>query len=259
MKLAVRHVQRFQGPGNPKAGPLSRRDHPGAPTGPPLVLDGQRPGDGDRVEPSTRRGHVGIVAALLLPLVMAAGCHKHQAQAQAPLAPPIIDAPPQKPDTAPANLPPPEITPPQPAAPAPATQTTADNAAPPKPKPTQHHRKPAAGKPAQQAAAPAATEKQPEKQPEQQAANSGTPEVSAIGQLSSGEPSDLRQQTSASIADTERQLKDIKRKLSDQEEKTSAQIREFLKQAKAALNSGDTDGAYTLALKAKVLLGELIQ
>jgi ribosomal protein S20 len=81
--------------------------------------------------------------------------------------------------------------------------------------------------------------------------------VSAIGQLSSGDPSDLRQQTVNSIAATERGLSSITRQLSDQEQKTAAQIREFLKQARAALNSGDVDGAHTLAAKARVLLGEL--
>ena len=38
---------------------------------------------------------------------------------------------------------------------------------------------------------------------------------------------------------------------------TAAQIREYLKQARVALGSGDVDGASTLAAKAKVLLGEL--
>jgi hypothetical protein len=45
--------------------------------------------------------------------------------------------------------------------------------------------------------------------------------------------------------------------MSDQEQKTAAHIREFLKQAREALASGDVDGARTLAAKAKVLLGEL--
>ena len=69
------------------------------------------------------------------------------------------------------------------------------------------------------------------------------PAVSAIGQLSSGDPSDLRQQTLDSIAATERGLNGINRDLNDQEQKTAAHIREFLKQAKAALASGDVDGA----------------
>ena len=83
------------------------------------------------------------------------------------------------------------------------------------------------------------------------------PEVSAIGTLSSGDPSDMRRETADSIAATERGLNGLGRALSDSEQKTAAQIREFLKQASMALASGDVDGAHTLAAKAKVLLGEL--
>jgi hypothetical protein len=90
-----------------------------------------------------------------------------------------------------------------------------------------------------------------------QQASLGTPGVSAIGQLSSGDPADLRQQTLSSITATEHGLKDLNRGLSDQEKKTAEHIREFIKQAKGALNSGDVDGAATLAAKAKVLLDEL--
>jgi len=84
-----------------------------------------------------------------------------------------------------------------------------------------------------------------------------TPAVSAIGQLSTGNSSDSRQQTLDSIAATERGLNGINRALSDQEQKTATHIKEFLKQAREALASGDVDGARTLAAKAKVLLGEL--
>jgi hypothetical protein len=52
-------------------------------------------------------------------------------------------------------------------------------------------------------------------------------------------------------------LSEITRKLNDQEQKTAAQIREFIKQAKAALAASDVDGAHTLAVKAKVLLAEI--
>lgn len=90
-------------------------------------------------------------------------------------------------------------------------------------------------------------------------ASNEVPEVSAVGQLSPGDPAALRVQTEQSIAKTEHALDSITRKLNEQEAKTAAQIREFLKQAKAALASGDMDGAYTLALKAKVLLGEISQ
>ncbi len=84
-----------------------------------------------------------------------------------------------------------------------------------------------------------------------------SPAVSAIGQLSSGDPGNSRQQTENSIADIERRLNGINRTLSDSEQKTADHIREFLKQARAALASGDVEGANTLAAKAQVLLAEL--
>jgi hypothetical protein len=84
-----------------------------------------------------------------------------------------------------------------------------------------------------------------------------SPAVSAIGKLSSGDPSDLRRQAEDSIAVTERGLNGLGRTLDDAEQKTASQIREFLKQARQALASGDVDGANTLASKAKVLLSEL--
>jgi hypothetical protein len=135
----------------------------------------------------------------------------------------------------PTDLPPPVITVPNQAPP---PDTNPQPAQEP-PKPPVKHRKPPANS--------------------TQQASSESPEVSAIGQLSSGDPSDLRQQTVNSIAATERGLSSITRQLNDQEQKTAAQIREFLKQAHAALASGDVDGAHTLAAKARVLLGELSQ
>jgi outer membrane biosynthesis protein TonB len=169
--------------------------------------------------------------AFLLPLVLAACSHKtNQTQVQ-PLAPPIDDSLP-KPVPSPTNLPPPEISVPTPASSAdskPAEQT-------PPPKPPVRHRKPV-------------------NKNTQQASNGAS--VSAIGQLSSGDSSDLRSQTANSIAATERGLNGITRPLNDAEQKTATHIREFLKQARTALDSGDIDGAQTLAAKAKVLLGEI--
>jgi hypothetical protein len=83
------------------------------------------------------------------------------------------------------------------------------------------------------------------------------PTVSAIGQLSSGDPANSRQETENSIADIERRLNSINRTLSDSEQKTADHVREFVKQARAALASGDVEGAHTLAAKAQVLLTEL--
>ncbi|MGA2349268.1 MAG: hypothetical protein ABSF70_02450 [Terracidiphilus sp.] len=177
------------------------------------------------------------IAACVLPLLLT-GCYQlhwfNRSQAQ-PLAPPIEDALPPKPSPAPADLPPPVVTIPNPT---PEPDVKLQPEAPPKP--PVKHRKPAP----------------PPPDTTQQASN-GSLGVSAIGHLSSGEPSDLRRQTEESIAATENGLNGINRTLSDQEQKTASQIKEFLKQARAALGSGDVDGAQTLAAKAKVLLGEL--
>jgi len=172
------------------------------------------------------------IVVWLLPILLAGCTHKNNSQVQ-PLAPPIEDTPPPKP-APPTNLPPPVVTIPNQT---PAPDANADSQPKQPPKPPVKHKKSAS------------------KNTEQASAES--PGVSAIGQLSTGSPNDLRQQTSASIAATERGLNAITRTLSDQEQKTASQIREFLKQAREALTSGDVDGAHTLAVKAKVLLSEL--
>lgn len=189
---------------------------------------------------------------LVLPLLLCSCVHKtNQAQNQPPLAPPIEDTPLPKPDTAPANLPPPVISLPD-KNPQPAETTTP----PPAPQPPPKKKKPSAGKPANQ---PPSQTPAPSAQTTEQASNGNAPEVPAIGNFSSGDPSNLKDQTQTIISETERGLNGINRKLNDTEAKTSSQIREFLKQAKAALTTNDVDGAHTLATKAKVLLTELTQ
>ena len=177
-----------------------------------------------------------MCVALSLPLMLTACAHKPQQAATQPLAPPIMDNPPPKPAPTPTDLPPPVVTVPNQTPPA----STAEVKTPDQPlKPKVRHKKSAS------------------KETEQ--ASNATPEVSAIGQLSPGDPPDLDEQTKSSIESTERALNGLTRALNEQETKTVAQIKEFLKQAKAALATGDVDGAHTLALKAKVLLGEINQ
>jgi hypothetical protein len=180
----------------------------------------------------------------LLPLLLSACTHNaNQSQIQ-PLAPPIEDTPPPPPDSAPANLPAPVIT-------IPKTETPVVVQEQPKPAP-KHHKQ--TTKPATQAqGTPAA---QP---PTQVAAEAAPAEVSAIGQLSATEPPSSKKQAEDSIEEIEKGLTGLNRTLSSQEEKTSSQIKEFLKQARTALASGDVEGARTLAKKAKALLGELSQ
>jgi hypothetical protein len=184
--------------------------------------------------------------AWLLPFLLSACIHNaNQSQVQ-PLAPPIEDAPPLKPDSAPDKLPPPVITIPQ--------ENPIVVTEPETPKPAQKHKKPVS-KPAPSTTGTSAS--QPPVQNTQVSSVATPPEVNAIGQLATKETPDSKKQASDTIAEVEKGLTGIGRKLSDQEEKTSTQIKEFLKQARTALNSGDIDGAHTLATKAKALLGEL--
>lgn len=178
-----------------------------------------------------------IVVVSVLPFFLTACWHKQKAQVR-PLAPPIVDNPPPPPTTATVNLPPPVLTIP--------TEPVKNVPTPPKQQPKHRKNKinpaPPPVAPTQDAAVPAPN-----------------PAVSAIGQLSSGDPIIYRQQTEEQIASTERGLNGITRPLSDAEQNTAAQIRDFLKQAKAALVSGDVDGAHTLAAKATILLKELTE
>ena len=174
---------------------------------------------------------------LLLPFILTACVHKNDQAKNRALAPALTANPATMPMTTPTELPPSAAT----VAQAPTAQITPPAQPEQKPVRKVHH------------------PKQDAKSTDQ-AANAVPVEVSAIGQLSPGGSSDLRQQTAESIASTENGLKDINgRQLNDQEQKTVAQIREFLKQARVALTSGDVDGAHTLAIKAKVLFGEISQ
>ena len=175
--------------------------------------------------------------AWLLPLFLTSCFHFHKTQLQQDqlFAPPLANLP--KPPLLHPDLPESAVTiPEQPLA----TDLDMEQ----EPIPSARHRRPA--KPAQQAAntPPAPAE---------------SPGVSAIEQLSSSGPSDMRRETVDSIAATERGLNGLNRTLSAQEQKTATQIREYLKQAREALNSGDVDGARNLAAKAKAVLSELVQ
>ncbi|MDE3201341.1 MAG: hypothetical protein KGN79_10525 [Acidobacteriota bacterium] len=176
--------------------------------------------------------------AWVLPLMLAGCFHKQPQVINQPLAPPIADNFPPKPVPSPpaSELPPPVIS-------QPAEQTqTAEQKPPEKPEETPQ---------------PPKKKRKPANHSAQVASSGEGNTVSAIGQLTAGDGGDLRSQTDASIQATDKALKGITRPLNDQEKKVVAQIQEFLKQARAALGSGDVDGAHTLAAKAKVLLDEL--
>ena len=181
----------------------------------------------------------------LLPLVMCACAHNPNPSQMQALAPPLEDTPPPPPDISPSALPSPVVNVPK---------TKVPVAIPPEPvkeKPKRHRSTPKSAI-ASQGNAPAGN-------PAAQVADAAPAEESAIGNFEAPGAPDLKKQTENSIAEIERGLNGLGRKLNDQETKTSIQIREFLKEARTALASGDIDGAKTLAIKAKALLGELSQ
>jgi len=180
------------------------------------------------------KGPVTSAAPLLLLLLMTGCFHAHRQMAQIqPLAPPLVETPPPAPEPQVTTAPePPRIAE---TTPEPAPEPTPE----PEPKKHAHHHKPA---PKESTPPPAET-----------ADNS----VPALGQISSGDPPDLRLQTQDSINYIEQQLAGIRGNVSEQNKHTIEHIRDFLNQAKKALTTGDVDGASTLAAKAKVLLAEV--
>lgn len=98
--------------------------------------------------------------------------------------------------------------------------------------------------------------------PNTQAAAAQPPEMSPLGQLSTGNDNANtadRDAIGKQIDETENSLNGIKRPLSGDEQKTVAQIRTYITRAREALKNDDLDGARTTSTKAHVLLLELIQ
>jgi hypothetical protein len=182
----------------------------------------------------------------LLPLFLTACAHEPKPQMSQQYAPPVSTVP--KPPVLHPDLPVAALT-----LPLVDLDTDTDDILDAAAKPTLKKKKPPVHT-AQETApeTPASTATQ------QTASNDTTPaEVPAIGVLSSTDPPDLRRETIDTLDDTERGLKGIGRSLTNQEQKTVSQIRQYIRQARKALDTGDVDGAHTLAAKAKVLLGEL--
>jgi hypothetical protein len=180
--------------------------------------------------------------AWLLPLLLSACAHNTNLM-QTQVMAPAIDEPP--PPLAPASLPAPMIIVPNTDKPVIVVQEQ-----PPKQPP--RHKKPALKTPGTSPATGAGG-------PGTQVAENAPPpsEVTAGGSFSTPPDSDSKKQAEDSIAEIEKGLNGIGHKLSDTEEKTSMQIKEFLKEARTALSSGDVDAAANLTKKAKALLGEL--
>ena len=80
-----------------------------------------------------------------------------------------------------------------------------------------------------------------------------------IGALTPGgeQVPELHQRAAELIAANERRLAGLSADFRDKQREQLIRVQNFQKQAQTALGSGDADGAYTLATKAKVLLDDL--
>jgi hypothetical protein len=202
-----------------------------------------------------------LCASLLLLALGTTGCsHKAASPPQQAQAPPL--------QTGKGTLPPPDTSQQQEksetplASPLPPASAQSVPLPPPTPKKVRKKPKPAPSKSTDTTqtagATPGANGATAQVSPQSVSASgaSGSP----IGQLTTGD-SALGERTKHETADliggTQQGLNGIKRSLSTDEQVTASQIRTFLKQAQQELDSGDTDGAHTLATKAKLLLDEL--
>jgi hypothetical protein len=85
------------------------------------------------------------------------------------------------------------------------------------------------------------------------------PEVSKIGSLSSGGDTSphAQQEAAGLIAANERRIGGLASQKVEAEKVQLSKVRNFQKQAQDALSTGDTEGAKTLATKAKLLLDDI--
>jgi hypothetical protein len=201
-----------------------------------------------------------LCASLVLLALWTTGCHKAASPPQQAQAPPL--------QTGKGTLPPPDTTQQQEksetplASPLPPPSAQSVPLPPPTPKKVRKKPKPAPSKSTDttQTAVGTSGSTPAANGATAQAASSPGGSGSPIGQLTTGD-SALGERTKHETADliggTQQGLNGIKRSLSTDEQVTASQIRTFLKQAQQELDSGDTDGAHTLATKAKLLLDEL--
>ena len=95
--------------------------------------------------------------------------------------------------------------------------------------------------------------------PVQTASVEPPPEETAIGALTAGgeENPQTKQEATDLIASIEKRLSALPTQTTDDQKAQISKVRNFFRDAQAALKSGDAEGAKTLATKAKLLLDDL--
>ena len=182
--------------------------------------------------PAMPRGGARLAGALVLALCLSGCRHKTlwvpPASVTAPVELDVI--PPQKTQPVIAELPPPELIP----------------VRPPEPQKKPARKKAAQAKDAAQTAPV-------------QVASAGEPASLAIGSLSTGGDgtSQTQQQARDLIASIHKRIAALPRSALSQQKAQLRQVNSFLKQSQQALDSGDAEGAMTLATKARLLMDDI--
>jgi len=186
---------------------------------------------------------VSLTALALCLVLLVTGCQKKQARAVPPVLTPSIETQP-KPE-------PPQSRPHEAANPAPETvpvNTPPQTEEKPKPKP----RKPVTRKPPQPA--PVVTEAQ-KPEPLMPAAPDNAVQITA--DVPRAAVQSQMQNTENLLHNSEGKLGQISRALSDSEQGMMRQARNYIAQSNQALQGGDVERAYNLAVKASLLANEL--
>jgi hypothetical protein len=177
---------------------------------------------------------------LLCLALLAGGCHKKQPHAVPAVLTPAIESEPAPVPQLPSI--PPSVT---------SATTPETNSTPPstEQKPRPKPRRPVPRKPPQQ---PGATN-QPE--PAKPAAPNASVQITA--DVPRAAVQTQRQNTENLLRNSESKLASVTRELRDGEQGMSRQARNYIAQSRQALQSGDVERAYNLAVKASLLANEL--
>ena len=115
------------------------------------------------------------------------------------------------------------------------------------------------GKPRRERKKPAPKTPVPEPTQVASAAPPPSPEETAIGALTAGGEANpqTKQEAADLITASEKRLTALPAQKAEEEKAQVSKVKNFLKDAQEALNTGDAEGAKTLATKAKLLLDDL--
>lgn len=180
-----------------------------------------------------------MLLLVLIATLFAPACKKKRPQLPQQSQPPSATQP-EKPSVE--SLPPSTL---------PAT-VTATPAPPPKPRPRRVHRPPATANGSKPSAAvPAKPGTTPTKP---------NPDPLAISPDTSGNSSPAQRQSAEQLlASAQNNMNRINRTLNDQEQSMRQQVTNYIRQSRLALNDGDVERGYNLALKASQLSNELVK